>query len=89
MTQTTAHQAIGLLTEVAEERVRQDKQWGGAAHDDEHQTAEFVQLIEVYAGLARTTAAVDDFKEARKRLLQVAALAVAAIESIDRKHVPV
>lgn len=73
------------LEEVAIERQRQDGKWGGAEHDDRHSTAEFVQLIEDYAGWARTMAGMNSPAKARNRLIQVAALAIAAVESIDRK----
>lgn len=75
-----------VLEDIAKERARQDQKWGGASHDDEHTTAEFVQLIEDYAGWARTMAGMNSTDKARNRLVQVAALAVAAVESIDRKH---
>lgn len=74
-----------VLDEVAAERARQDGKWGGAAHDDEHSTAEFVQFIEDYAGWARQMASMNSPDKARRRLLQVAALAVAAVESMDRR----
>ena len=73
-----------ILQQIATERARQDGKWGGAGHDDHHTTAEFVQLIEDYAGWARTMAGMNSPDKARNRLIQVAALAVAAVESIDR-----
>ena len=78
--------ALGLLAEVAEERMRQDAKWGGARHDDEHSMAEFVQLIEDYAGWARTMAGMKSPEKAERRLIQVAALALAAVESSRRKR---
>lgn len=77
-------QHTSVLGLVAAERKRQDDKWGGAAHDDQHSTASFVQLIEDYAGWARTMAGMNSPAKARNRLIQVAALAVAAVESIDR-----
>jgi hypothetical protein len=74
-----------ILRQVANERDRQDAKWGGAPHDDDHSTAEFVQFIEDYAGWARTMAGMDSPDKARRRLIQVAALAVAAVESMDRR----
>ena len=75
-----------ILSDIEKERERQDVKWGGVAHDDEHTTAEFVQLIQDYAGRARTMAGMNSPDKARNRLIQVAALAVAAVESIDRKE---
>ena len=75
-----------ILHEVADERKRQDHKWGGPEHDDKHSTAEFVQWIEDYAGWARMKSSMLSHDKARDKLLDVAALAVAAVESIDRKH---
>lgn len=73
-----------IAGEVVQERKRQNQKWGGAEHDDQHSVQEFVQLIEDYAGWARVMAGMDDLDKARERLIQVAALAVAAAEGIDR-----
>lgn len=77
---------VGLvLQDVAGERKRQDGKWGGANHDDHHSVADFVQLICDYSGWARVMSGMGSADKARRRLVQVAALAVASIESIDRK----
>lgn len=78
--------AFGRLADVADERERQDAKWGGPSHDDHHSTADFVQLIEDYAGWARTMAGMDSHDKAERRLIQVAALAVAAVESSRRRR---
>lgn len=75
-----------VIDEVAVERDRQDQKWGGSEHDDLHGVAEFVQFIMDYAGWARQMASAGSPDKARRRLIQVAALAVAAVESIDRRH---
>lgn len=74
------------LSEVAAERRRQDARWGGAAHDDAQPMEAFVGLIRDYAAWARVALRAGDHGEARERLIQVAALAVAAAESLDRRH---
>jgi hypothetical protein len=74
-----------VLNEVAAERGRQDARWGGKNHDDWHTTAEFAQWIQDYAGWARMKSLQMERAQARRRLIQVAALAVAAIESMDRR----
>lgn len=74
-----------VLYDVEAERKRQDQKWGGSAHDDCHSTADFVQLIEDYAGWARVMAGMSNYEKTRNRLVQVAALAVAAVESMDRR----
>ena len=73
------------LWDVHSERQRQDQKWGGAEHDDQHTVAEFVQLIQDYAGWARVMDSMNSSQKARTRLIQVAALAVAAAESLDRR----
>lgn len=79
---------MSVIDEVVAERQRQDEKWGGAEHDDSHDTTVFVQLIEDYAGWARVMAGMQNGIKARRRLVQVAALAVAAVESIDRRDGP-
>jgi hypothetical protein len=74
-----------ILAEVAAERERQDGRWGGAEHDDEMTMDAFAQLIADYAGWARVKAREGTFDEARQRLVQAAALAVAAVECLDRE----
>ena len=78
---------LSVIAEVAEERGRQDGKWGGPDHDDKYTPAEFVQWIKDYAGWTRQMASMGSTDKARKRLIQVAALAVAAVESIDRKSI--
>lgn len=71
---------------VAAERRRQDARWGGAAHDDAQPMEAFAGLIRDYAGWARVALRAGAHGEARERFVQVAALAVAAVESLDRRH---
>lgn len=74
----------GILAQLAAERERQDARWGGSAHDDALTMLEFAQLIADYAGWARVKAREGELEEARQRFLQAAALAVAAVERLDR-----
>jgi hypothetical protein len=68
-----------ILHEVDDERMRQDRQWGGIKHDDKHTPADWVLFIIAHANKAIRH---DNYRE---RMLKVAALAVAAVESYDRK----
>lgn len=68
-----------IFRDVKAERARQDAQWGGPAHDDEHELADWLSYIEQQAGAAYRNDAP------RERLVKIAALAVAAIESLDRR----
>jgi len=75
-----------VINHVLAERERQDRKWGGPQHDDKHHTVDYVEIIEDYAGWARMMSKMGSHDKARNRLIQVAALAVAAVESIDRKY---
>ncbi len=76
--------ATSALTDIAAERGRQDRKWGGPKHDDQKSPNDFVQHIEDYAGWARQMACMGSFEKYRRRMIQVAALAVAAVEAADR-----
>lgn len=70
-----------IMQEVLQERASQDAKWGGSSHDDEHTPEDWADFID-----ERLYRLVTGSKEdARKALVQIAALAVAAIESMDRK----
>ena len=69
---------------ICEERERQDRQWGGPAHDDQHHRRDWIAFIVRFLGKAERHAdelAVDGYQAA---MISVAALAMAAIESVDR-----
>lgn len=69
-----------MLADIAMERVLQDQQWGGQQTDDGRVPADWAQYI--HHQLSKM------FQEEggeRDRFVKVAALAAAAIESIDRK----
>jgi hypothetical protein len=72
------------VADVLAERARQDAQWGGPAHDNEHTWGEWCQYIEHQV---RKMAKETNDSE-RPRFVKIAALAVAAIESIDRLGAP-
>jgi len=74
----------GIIAEVIAERLRQDEKWGGEDHDDRLPLEVWVQLIQDYAGWARVMIGNGSYDKARKRFLQVAAIAIAACASIDR-----
>lgn len=72
-----------VLDEVKTERARQDSKWGGPDHDDAHTHQEFLGFIEKQKNLALQP---DDPQQPRTRLIKIAALAIAAVESLDRKN---
>lgn len=69
-----------ILNEVKAERVAQDAQWGGPDHDDEHTAQEFICFIEAQLRKCDRGTGPDT----RERLIKVAALAVAAVQMMDR-----
>lgn len=76
-----------LIADVLAERAQQDQQWGGPTHDDTHGPWEWFNFIYDQRDkfFSRTVLGkVDIPTEARERLVKIAALAVAGIESIDR-----
>lgn len=75
--------SVDILNEICTERLKQDSQWGGAEHDDTHDIFDWCNYIEYQTNKAKLAENVG--AEHRNRLMKVAALAIAAIESIDRK----
>jgi len=71
-----------VLVEIMTERHRQDEKWGGPEHDDGHATTHFLNFIQDRVKEAHTQGTTP---AARKNLIEIAALAVAAAESMDRK----
>lgn len=73
-----------VLEQIASERRRQDRQWGGASHDDDHDPREWLGFIKEHRERAvKVVGKPDDY---RHRLVVIAALAVAAIEALDRSQ---
>jgi hypothetical protein len=72
---------LRIASEVIGERDRQDFQWGGAAHDDQHSSHDFVRFIAKQV----ESSCHENASRHRNRLLKIAALAIAAIEAIDRR----
>lgn len=73
----------GVLDEVAAERRRQDQLWGGEAHDDRHTPYDWFTYLQKQLNRFRVH---KNWSDKRERLIKIAALAVAAIESGDRKN---
>ena len=76
---------MSAIDDVLAERVRQDRKGYTAEHDDEHDLIEFLDFIEPRLERARNpldTAA----PLRRKMLVEIAALAIAAIEMLDRRN---
>jgi len=83
---TTTRQ--GIYEQIEAERVRQDERWGGPEYDDMHSLHAWSQIIHKHAEDAAGMFVSYETPEARARreFVEVAAVAVAAIESLDRKR---
>jgi hypothetical protein len=70
--------------DAAAECLRQDEQWGGPAHDDQHFTSDFVRFIRKQV----TSVEIDFGKtdaDVRSRFVKIAALGMATVRFLDRK----
>lgn len=79
-------EARPVLVEIAEERARQDAQFGGPATDDALDLSDW--LVRIDRQLLKFCMTLDGdamVNDGRECLIKVAALCVAAIESTDRK----
>lgn len=74
----------GILLEVSAERARQERKWGLPYTDDRWSASDWHEMIADYNGWARRMWTMGSLSKARNRYIQVAALAVAAVEAIDR-----
>ena len=76
-----------LIKEIIAERRAQDEQWGGAKHDDSHDALDWLTFIRRQDLKAKHWDTWPSRVSAtyRSRLVKIAALAFAAIESYDRK----
>jgi hypothetical protein len=74
-----------VLEDVYDERVRQIGKWEGTFSDDDWNPLDWHEMIADYNGWARRMACMNSPGKARRRYIQIAALAVAAIEALDRK----
>lgn len=78
---------MSIYDEIKLERDRQDKKFGGPEFDDRKTVFDWCQDIFAYLTWGRQMWRMGSGDKYRRRLLQVAALAVAALESYDRKRI--
>lgn len=69
------------------ERAAQDQKYGGPSHDDEHDAWDWRNLINQHANAGIEAGVKRDMTKFQKSMIRVAALAVAAFESSQRKHI--
>jgi len=68
------------LSEIATERLRQDRRWGGPEHDDSHTAHQWAALLTPRANGAH----IYSGNPYRRALVELASLAVAALQAHDR-----
>lgn len=80
---------IEILEEIKKERDFQDNKFGGEETDDLKSLGEWILLLNKYIGKAICSFDLFDknsiYKTYRFNMIKVAAVSIAAIESIDRK----
>ena len=80
---TPEQSTAAVLKDVFDERQSQDKQWGGPDHDDCHLEVDWVSYIVRQLGMASEYDVAPEVFQTR--MVKVAALAVAAVESSRRR----
>jgi hypothetical protein len=76
--------SVSIYDEIKAERTVQDAKWGGPSHDDEHVPSDWIRFIEEHA--ARACEWRSNMPKFRSQMVRIAALAVAAVESHDRRR---
>lgn len=71
-----------IIVELLKRRTAQDKRWGGAKHDDTHDELDWQEFVRKQVDDAENA---DTSEQWRDRMLDIGALALAAIEWADRK----
>ena len=70
-----------VFDEIMTERAKQDREWGGASHDDEHNSHDWIAYMAKQVGKAGPPWRPAIFRAA---MVKAAAIAVAAIRWYDR-----
>lgn len=76
---------VQVLGEVVVERLRQDEKWGGPTVDDSRDLDYWPRIISSRAGqMTLLPANRDGLEESRRLMVEVAAIAIATVQAIDR-----
>jgi hypothetical protein len=80
-----------VINSIAAERHLQDLQWGGPANDDLRDVDDWLQYIALQGrkmaeDIMQCTEWTEAQKVSRQRFIKIAALCVAAVQSLDRKE---
>lgn len=73
------------IEEIVAERIRQDLQWGGPEHDDGHEAVDWEIILRKHVQRLTRSSAAEPTSDYRDRLIKIAAIALAAAQSHDRK----
>ncbi len=84
---SVASDRSSIYNQIDVERDYQDRQWGGEQHDDKKSPRDWASFIVTYLGKAmgKETSWATNLIAVRHRFIQIAALCVAAAESLDRE----
>ena len=82
------HGPSEVWKQVSGRRFQQDAQWGGPTHDDRHIPSDWIEFIvkQMSQATGANHAVPPDLAAVRDRLIDAAALAIAAVESLDRRR---
>lgn len=78
-------ETIMVLNEALQERLRQDRLWGGPHHDDRHDAEDWLEILAQHFRKVEWENQGANRAGYRKELVQCAALCLAALESLDRQ----
>ncbi len=74
-----------VFEEIIKERARQDEEWGGSEHDDEHEPLDWVRFIRKQCRIVENPPDRGIVGGYESRMIKIAALALAAVESHRRR----
>lgn len=74
-----------LFGEISRERARQDEEWGGPEHDDGHEPLDWARFIRKQCRIIENPPEGGIVGGYESRMIKIAALALAAIESHRRR----
>lgn len=78
---------VQILKDVADERERQDKRWGGPRHDDTHDCLDWAVIIQNQVNHLQDDYVYHIGREGqRKHYIRIMAVALAALESLERSN---
>lgn len=80
-----SNQTPSVFDEIKAELDRQQSEWGGPSHDDTHDARDWHILLNIQMGKL-ADALLEGRQSPRRRMIQIAAVCVSAVESMDRRR---